>query len=112
MRSRATVDMRRESTDSGAGQRELILISDLQTGANLEALQGMEWPDGVQVKLHTLEPALTGNAGFQPLPDQPFTPGAQRDQTGPVFAFIQPIAELSLRHEYRGLYIHMPPNYS
>jgi len=70
-----------QATKEVAGHREIILLSDLQSGAHLEALQGMEWPTDIHLRLETLTPKQEGNAGFQALPDQPFMPGAARDET-------------------------------
>src|SRR5262249_55528325 len=47
-----------------AGQR-IWLASDLQTGAEVIALQGFEWPDDLPVELVIAHPASTSNAGIQ-----------------------------------------------
>lgn len=48
-----------------AAARRLVLVSDLQEGSRLEALQSYEWPKGVEITLETLTPKNTGNAGLQ-----------------------------------------------
>ena len=46
-------------------QREIVLISDLQQGSNLEALQSFDWPDQIQLTIRRLEPRSDSNAGLQ-----------------------------------------------
>jgi len=48
-----------------AGQREVVLVSDLQEGAKLDGLQGHEWPRGVRVILERVDPVRRGNAGLE-----------------------------------------------
>ena len=43
---------------------QLVLISDLQEGSELEALQGYEWPKGVKVELASVFPDKPTNAAF------------------------------------------------
>lgn len=52
-----------------AAQREIVLISDLQEGAKLDALQGFAWPHRVAVTVSDLRPADRTNAGIAWLPD-------------------------------------------
>ncbi len=48
-----------------SGPREIVLVSDLQAGSRLDALQAYEWPKGVALVVEPL-PARTGtNAGVQ-----------------------------------------------
>jgi hypothetical protein len=47
------------------GRRELILITDLQEGSQLDGLQGHEWPSGVSVSLERVEAKRRTNAGLQ-----------------------------------------------
>jgi len=52
-----------KSGDSSA--RVVALISDLQEGANLDGLQGHEWPKNVGVQVERIDPAKPGNAGLE-----------------------------------------------
>ena len=47
------------------GAREVVLVSDLQSGARLDALQAFEWPAEVTVRLEAIEVRPAGNAGLQ-----------------------------------------------
>jgi hypothetical protein len=52
-------------TDAGGAPRRLVLISDLQEGGRLDAIQSYDWPKGVVVALAPVAPATPGNAGLQ-----------------------------------------------
>ena len=52
-----------------AGLRQIVLITDLQSGARLEALQAYEWPKGVELTVETLKARNPTNAGVQLLGD-------------------------------------------
>ena len=45
--------------------RAVTLISDLQEGANLDGLQGHEWPKNAGVQVERIDPAKPGNAGLE-----------------------------------------------
>jgi hypothetical protein len=45
--------------------QRIWLASDLQTGSEVVALQGFEWPDDLPVELIVAHPASTSNAGVQ-----------------------------------------------
>ncbi len=49
----------------GRGPREIVLVSDVQAGSRLEALQAYEWPKGVELKVASVTPSRSGNAGVQ-----------------------------------------------
>jgi len=49
---------------------EIVVITDLQEGARLEGLQGLEWPAGVTVRFETVEVKTGGNAAVQWLADE------------------------------------------
>jgi hypothetical protein len=51
---------------AGEVPRRIVLISDLQRGARLDAIGDIEWPSGVQVELRTVSDPL-GNASLQRL---------------------------------------------
>jgi hypothetical protein len=46
-------------------QREIIVVTDLQEGAKLDGLQGMQWPEGVKVEFEKLDLGKRSNAGVQ-----------------------------------------------
>jgi len=52
-------------TAAEPGVREIVLISDLQAGSALDALQAFEWPAEVTVRLEPLVARTAGNAGVQ-----------------------------------------------
>ncbi len=47
------------------GRRQLVLISDMQEGSQLDGLQGYDWPRGIEVEVETVQPLKTTNAGVQ-----------------------------------------------
>jgi hypothetical protein len=59
--------------------RIVVMISDMQEGANLEGLQGHDWPKGVSVVLEPVEPTRRGNAGLQILPASLASAGDSRE---------------------------------
>ena len=54
-------------TDKGtdALQKQVVVITDLQEGSQTRALQGHEWPKGVQILVERVLPASANNAGIQ-----------------------------------------------
>jgi hypothetical protein len=51
---------------AGARGRQLVLISDLQQGGHVEALQGHQWPEHVMLEVRTVAPkASSTNASLQ-----------------------------------------------
>lgn len=52
-------------TDAGGAPRRLLLISDLQEGSRLDAIQSYDWPKGIEVSLLAVTPENPGNAGLQ-----------------------------------------------
>jgi hypothetical protein len=48
-----------------ASRREVILISDLQEGAQLEGLQGHDWPSATRVIIERVEGTPQSNAGLE-----------------------------------------------
>lgn len=60
-----------EDGKSAPGPRQIVLVSDLQTGSRLEALQAYEWPKGVDLVLEPVKPRTPGNAGVQLVADSP-----------------------------------------
>jgi hypothetical protein len=51
-------------------RRQIVLISDLQQGAHVEALQGREWPDNVALDVKPVALAQTTNASLQLVREQ------------------------------------------
>jgi hypothetical protein len=47
------------------GPRQIVLVSDLQTGSRLDALQAYEWPKGVELAVEAIKPKNVTNAGIQ-----------------------------------------------
>lgn len=63
--------------ESAATRREVILVSDLQDGGRLDALQAFEWPREVELQLRPVRPARPGNAGVQVLAEPTETPAGE-----------------------------------
>ena len=49
---------------------EIVVITDLQEGARLDGLQGLEWPAAVTVRFETVGVKAIGNASVQGLADE------------------------------------------
>jgi hypothetical protein len=56
--------------DQPAGPRQVVLISDLQAGSRLTALQGYEWPKGIELVVERLARGPASNAGLHWIADQ------------------------------------------
>jgi hypothetical protein len=54
-----------------AAIRQIVLISDLQSGADISALQSFDWPKGVQLKIESIKARNATNAGLQLLVEAP-----------------------------------------
>jgi hypothetical protein len=54
--------------DEASGPREIVVVSDFQAGSKLGALQGQEWPRGVELLTERVG-VKTSNAGLQLLAD-------------------------------------------
>lgn len=63
--------------ESAATRRQVILVSDLQDGGRLDALQSFEWPREVELQLRPVRPARPGNAGLQVLAEPTETPAGE-----------------------------------
>ncbi|MFN0066254.1 MAG: BatA domain-containing protein, partial [Limisphaerales bacterium] len=55
--------------DAPDAAREIVLISDVQEGGRLEALQAFDWPRGVVLRVESLKAPAGGNAGLQIVAD-------------------------------------------
>ncbi len=53
------------------GPRQIVLVSDLQAGSRLDALQAYEWPKGVDLLVETVKGRDPANAGVQLVADGP-----------------------------------------
>jgi hypothetical protein len=62
--------------DTTAAARRIVVITDRQEGSRLEGLQGADWPENLQLTLHTIAPKTPGNAGLQ------LAPGRGADEAG------------------------------
>ena len=56
------------------GPRQIVLVSDLQTGSRLDTLQAYEWPKGVQLFVEPVKARSTTNAGLQLVADSADAP--------------------------------------
>ena len=54
-----------EDDEQPLARREIIVISDLQKGSRLDAVQGYEWPTGIRVTLEQIGEDDQGNAGIE-----------------------------------------------
>jgi len=52
-----------------SGPRQIVLVSDLQTGSRIEALQAYEWPKNVTLTVEALKASKPTNAGLQLVAD-------------------------------------------
>ena len=59
------VEMLDQAGDALPGRREIVVISDLQEGARLSALQGYQWPRGMMVTLDSVVASGRQNASAQ-----------------------------------------------
>ncbi len=57
--------------EPAAAIRQIVLISDLQSGAEISALQSFDWPKGVQLKIEAIKAKNITNAGLQLLVEAP-----------------------------------------
>jgi hypothetical protein len=60
-----------EDGKASPGPREIVLISDLQAGSRLDALQAYEWPKGVELIIEPVKAKNVTNAGVQLVADGP-----------------------------------------
>lgn len=56
--------------DATETMRQIVLISDLQRGSDLEPLPSYEWPVGVQLAIERIVPTEIANAGVHIAPDR------------------------------------------
>lgn len=57
----------------GVAQKQIIVISDAQDGASVEALRGFAWPDQVSVRIETITPTSTNNLALSLVVGEPAT---------------------------------------
>ncbi|QDV44724.1 hypothetical protein Enr13x_45930 [Stieleria neptunia] len=67
-------------------ETRIVLLSDLQSGAEIETLQGYEWPSRVWLDMETLIATTRGNVSLRVMPQTPAadTDEAIRDAAGDV----------------------------
>lgn len=58
------------------GPRQIVLVSDLQAGSRIDALQAYEWPKTVTLTVETVKASKPTNAGLQLVADSADTSGA------------------------------------
>jgi hypothetical protein len=61
---RAAEQLSEADQDHVAGPRQIVLVSDFQEGSRFSALQGQEWPKGIELVSERVE-AKSSNAGLQ-----------------------------------------------
>ena len=61
---RAAEQLSEADQDHIAGPRQIVLVSDFQEGSRFSALQGQEWPKGIELVSERIE-AKSSNAGLQ-----------------------------------------------
>lgn len=64
-----------------AVQRDIIVVTDLQEGAKLDGLQGMQWPEGLKVEFEKLDLGKRSNAGLQLVAEGEETTASTAEQT-------------------------------
>lgn len=69
-----------DSQEQWSGRREIVLISDLQAGADVDALQAYEWPEGVELKIEPIKAKKPGNAGIQLVAERRDSPRVKEDE--------------------------------
>ncbi len=62
-------ELNRDSKEQGNTMLRLIVVSDLQSGAKLDGLQGFEWPKQMEVQFENVQAKESSNAGLQVLDD-------------------------------------------
>ncbi len=62
-------------------QREIVVVTDLQEGAKLDGLQGMQWPEGLKVEFAKLDLGKRSNAGLQLVAEGEEATAATAEQT-------------------------------
>src|SRR5688572_30662506 len=60
-----------EDGKTAPGPREIVLVSDLQAGSRLDALQAYEWPKGIELIVEPVKARNFTNAGVQLVADGP-----------------------------------------
>jgi len=56
---------RLNESEEMSGRAQVVLISDMQQGSDLEALRNYEWPQAVSLAVHTVAPQKPSNATLQ-----------------------------------------------
>lgn len=69
-----------DTQEHWSGRREIVLISDLQAGADVDSLQAYEWPEGVELKIEPIKAKKESNAGLQLVAERRDGPREKEDQ--------------------------------
>jgi Aerotolerance regulator N-terminal/von Willebrand factor type A domain len=72
-----------EARNEVTPKRRIILVTDLQEGSRLDGLQGLDWPQGVEVQVETIRAQRTTNAGLQLVSEAADLPAALPGADGP-----------------------------
>ncbi len=83
------VDLLEDSTRIGDNNRDnqdwrIIVVGDLQTGMQLDGIQGFEWPKGCQVVFHPIEVDGKTNVGIHSVPNISTYASLLEDESGRV----------------------------
>jgi Mg-chelatase subunit ChlD len=54
-----------EEDDSFIGRKQIIVVTDLQSGTRFQAVQGYDWPDDIKTTVSIVESSAIGNATMQ-----------------------------------------------
>lgn len=60
-----------------AAERQLVVVTDLASGSQIDALQGYKWPESVPVVMEAVSPKRPSNAAIQLLTDDEDTAAAE-----------------------------------
>ncbi|WP_414661547.1 BatA domain-containing protein [Horticoccus sp. 23ND18S-11] len=60
-----------EDGKAAPGPRQVVLVSDLQAGSRLDALQAYEWPKGIEIVVEPVKARSVNNAGLQLVAEGP-----------------------------------------
>lgn len=86
-----------EDGSNAPGPRQIVLVSDLQAGSRLDALQAYEWPKGIEILLEPVRSGRPTNAGLQLVAEGPDSP---RGAEAPVRVRVTNAAE-SRREQFK-----------
>ena len=71
------LDQSHEESDTDANL-QMVVISDMQVGSSISALQNFQWPVDVKVNFRRVQPASAGNASLRLLPPDELEPDSNQ----------------------------------